>query len=223
MRLLSSLTGLSIITILSLPLPASARFLPQASSARPSYRATQAKARKDMRIKVPTLPSTPLRAYRDALGGWRAEYPEDWSLTYEDREAGASRQRYDWTRFESSSFLGTILSVGIAPLGKTVTMEHLKLDFENYTRAPFYAEEFLGGRFLLMPEVLSSEVSTWGGTEALVSTFTHRCQSATCKVRQIRIPSGNRIIVLEYSAIVDRFDRNLRYFDAFTKSFALLK
>ena len=102
-------------------------------------------------------------------------------------------------------------------------MDRMRQDFENFSRAPFYAEEFEGGRFLLMPEALSSEGSTWQKKETLVSTFTHRCQSKTCKVRQIRIPSGNRIIVLEFSAIADRFDRNLRYFDAFTKSFALLK
>jgi len=217
------LSAIVVITFCSLPLTASARFLPQASSSRPSYRALQVKARKDMRIKIPTLPATPLRAYRDELDGWRVEYPEDWHLTYEDKEAGTSRQRYEWTRFESSAFLGTTLSVGIATLGKRVTMDYLRQDAANYTRAPFYAEEFLGGRFLLMPEVLSNEISSWQKQRMLVTTFTHRCQSSTCKVRQIRIPTGNRIIVLEYSAIADRFDRNLHYFDAFTKSFALLK
>jgi len=190
------------------------------SSGRLTYRAAKIKARTDKQRRSSASSASSLK-YRDLINGLSVQYPKNWSYVFSAPETGVTT-RYDWTIFSSSTAQYTSLAVGILNLKKTVTTADLKKDFALYTQEPKYAEDFQSSHFLIMPQVLSSLLSTWQKKETHVGTFTHRYQSRDRKVRQIRIPSGTRIIVLEYSAAPDRFDKDLHLFEDFTKSFALV-
>ncbi|MDD5041030.1 MAG: hypothetical protein PHX87_00955 [Candidatus Peribacteraceae bacterium] len=197
-------------------------FLPSVT-VRPTYRATQIKGKADKRRRIPTITAKPAREYRDLLNGFRVEYPNDWSYAFPAPDAGSSFAHFDWVFFSSSSARSTMLAVGVLDLKKTVTTADLQKNFADYTREPKYEEEFRNPRFLLMYKLLSSVTMTWNGRTVLDSVFTHRYQSRDTKERQIRIAAGSRIIVLRYSAYLDRFDRDLHLFEDFKKSFGLLK
>ncbi|MDO8469151.1 MAG: hypothetical protein Q7S29_05330 [Candidatus Peribacter sp.] len=224
--------ALSVITLLCVPQGILARdtqpalvslFLPSSSSSsgRLTYRAAKTKAKTDKQRKSSASSASSLE-YRDLINGLSVQYPKGWSYVFSPPESGVTA-RYDWTIFSSSTAQYTSLAVGVLNLKKPVTTADLQKDFALYTQEPKYAEDFQNSHFLIMPNVLSSVLSTWQKKETHVGTFTHRYQSRDRKVRQIRIPSGNRIIVLEYSATPDRFDRDLHLFEDFTKSFALLR
>gem|GEM_PF-3374331 len=203
-------------TLVSLFLSSSA-----SSAGRLTYRAAKIKAKTDKQRKSSASSASSLE-YRDLVNGLSVQYPKSWSYVFSPPESGVTA-RYDWTIFGSSTAQYTSLAIGILNLKKPVTTADLKKDFALYTQEPKYAEDFQNPHFLIMPQVLSSVLSIWQKKETHVGTFTHRYQSRDRKVRQIRIPSGNRIIVLEYSATPDRFDKDLHLFEDFTKSFALLK
>lgn len=229
---LLSVSALSIITMLCLPQGILAQgkqpalvslFLSSSSSpsGRPTYRAAKTKAKTDKQRKGSASSASPLE-YSDLINGLSVQYPKGWSYVFSPPESGVTA-RYDWTIFGSSTAQYTSLAIGVLTLKKPVTTADLQKDFATYTQEPKYAEDFQNPHFLIMPNVLLSELSTWQKKETHVGTFTHRYQSRDRKVRQIRIPSGNRIIVLEYSAVTARFDTDLHLFEAFRKSFALLK
>lgn len=191
---------------------------------RPTYRATQAKGRQDKQRKMPVIATKPPREFRDVLNGLRVEYPEDWIIDFSVPEQSVAVARYDWTYFGSTApqYHSTFLAVGVLDLKRPVTPADLTKDYADATREPKYAEQFQDPRFLIMYEPVSSTKSTWKNRETLESTFTHRWKSKDRKVRQIRIPAGNRIITLEYSALTEWFDRDLHFFEDFRKSFGLL-
>ena len=189
---------------------------------RPTSRATQAKGRIEKKRKYPTIPVLPAREYRDLVNGFRVEYRNEWSFAYSPPNPGSYAPSYDWVMFGNDTYPETGLAVGVLDLKRPVTATDLKSDFAAYTRDPVFEEQFRNPRYLLMSEVISSKPSVWNDRETLVSTFTHRLRSQSRMVRHIRIPAGNRIIVLEYSTTVDRFDRDLHYFEDFAQSFALL-
>ncbi|MDD5103232.1 MAG: hypothetical protein PHX93_02425 [Candidatus Peribacteraceae bacterium] len=198
-----------------------ALFLPSVTT-RPTYRSVQTKGKQDKKRAIPVVTILPARAYRDLLNGFRVEYPHDWSYTFPAPDTGSSAAHYDWTLFGGGIFPNTSLAVGVLNLKKSVTTADLKKDFSDYTRKPTFAEDFQNPRFLIMYALVSSETQTWNGRETLVSTFTHRLRSRNMQVRQMRIPAGNRIILLEYSTTTDRFVRDLHFFEDFRRSFVLL-
>lgn len=199
-------------------------FIPTATT-RPTYRATQAKGKVDKKRKLPTITTKAPREYRDLVNGFKVEYPNDWSTDFSAPDTGVAFANVDWVFFGSTApqYHSTFLAVGVLDLKKPVTTADLEKNFADYTREPKYAEQFQDPRFLLMYELISSKRSTWKDRVTLDSTFTHRWQSRNTKERQIRIPAGNRIIILRFSAVADWFDQDLHFFEDFKKSFGLLR
>ncbi|MDD5623850.1 MAG: hypothetical protein PHI23_04030 [Candidatus Peribacteraceae bacterium] len=195
-----------------------------ASTQRPTSRAIRLNAPETeatVRRRALTTKTT-LKWYVDELRRFSAQYPATWKRGFSSAPeiAGLADER---VVFEPREVGGTYVGVGTKRMGKTISSTDLEKDFAAYTLQPRNAYELDTRPFLLAYNLLASGRSTWKGKSTLTSTFTFRCMSKNLQSRQIRIPDGNRIVILEYTTSPEKFEKDLHYFEDFVQAFSLLK
>jgi len=213
MRMILSLTSLLLTFTFLLPIAEAA--------ARPSFRAIQKSGQANIQSRVEAFQKPKPKkttTYRNPLLGYEITYPEGWT-TYLWAKDECKTFADDCISFISDDQTNVHLMAAVKDWKKPVQYADLEEDFRAFSKQPTNLFESDHMRFVWEFALLKTQPVTWQGVQAIEHTFKGKVQSVIKQFRQVRIPVGNRIFILEYRANPENFTQNLPYFDDFFDSF----